>query len=153
MKIGIGYDTHVFAKNRKLILGGIEIDHPLGLAGHSDADVLIHAIMDALLGAAGLSDIGHFFPDDDPKHQGADSTALLKEILNHLKPKYRIVNVDSVILCQRPKLKEYLPSIKAKLQKIIGAPTNVKATTTEHMNAEGEGRCVSVQAVCLLEKK
>ncbi len=152
MKIGIGFDTHVFAENRKLILGGIEVDHPLGLAGHSDADVLIHAIMDALLGAAGLSDIGSFFPDDDSQYKGADSVTLLKEILKHIKPKYQLINIDSVIICQKPKLKDYLPVIKMKLQEIIGAPVNVKATTTEKMNAEGEGKCISVQAVCLLEE-
>ena len=150
MKIGIGYDTHVFAKDRKLILGGVEIPFSLGLAGHSDADVLIHAIMDALLGAAGLPDLGNFFPDDDPQWEGADSVVLLKKVLAEVKKKYQIANVDAVILCQKPRLKSHLPEIKSKLGKIIGGPVNVKATTTEKMNAEGEGRCISVQAVCLL---
>ncbi|MDA8032113.1 MAG: 2-C-methyl-D-erythritol 2,4-cyclodiphosphate synthase [Alphaproteobacteria bacterium] len=158
MRIGIGYDTHVLVENRKLILGGVEIAHAKGLAGHSDADVLTHAIIDALLGAAGLPDIGNFFPDNDQKYRNADSLELLKEVVKKLRP-YQIINVDSVIICQTPKLIDYIPQMKENLSKVVqtGDPAglypqvNVKATTTEKMNAEGEVRCISAQAVALVQ--
>lgn len=151
VKVGIGYDTHAFAENCKLILGGVNIPHSKGLAGHSDADVLTHAIIDAILGAAGLPNIGDFFPDTDDRWKGVGSFFLLKEILKHISKSHRVVNVDSVIICQAPKLKSHLPEMKKNLVNIIEAPVNVKATTTEKMNAEGQGKCISAQAISLIE--
>ena len=153
LKIGLGYDTHALVAGRKLILGGVEIPYALGLEGHSDADVLTHALMDALLGAAGLPDIGNFFPDDDPSFQGAKSLILLQHVLQHVRKKHAVLNADTVILCQRPKLRTYIPEMMTKLSKLVEAPVNVKATTTEKMNAEGEGRCISVQAIALLDSR
>ena len=153
LRTGIGYDTHIFAKGRKLILGGTVIPYTMGLTGHSDADVLSHAIMDAVLGAADERDIGNFFPDDDEKYKDADSIELLKKVVKTIQTNWEIYNVDSVILCQRPKLKAYIPEMKKKLEKVISAPVNVKATTTEKMNAEGEEKCISAQAICLIGKK
>ena len=149
-RIGIGYDTHIFSLERKFILGGLEIPYEKGLLGHSDADALTHAIMDAILGAAGLADIGHFFPDSDPAFKNVDSVTLLDEILRRIDGQFQVINIDAVILCERPKLKPHLPRIKENLSRRVKAPVNVKATTTEKMNAEGEGKCLSVQAVALL---
>ena len=150
---GIGYDTHRLVKGRALILGGVRIPYLWGLDGHSDADVLTHALMDALLGAAGLPDIGNFFPDDQLEFKDADSLKLLEYVIFKIGDRYEVVNADAVILCQRPKLKSFIAEMKENLSKIMSAPVNVKATTTEKMNAEGKGKCISVQAVALLKAK
>lgn len=151
---GIGFDTHVLVPGRPLILGGVSIPHEKGLLGHSDADVLVHAIMDALLGAAGLPDIGHLFPNTDPRYAGADSIQLLVEVSQRVGERFTIVNIDSVILCEAPKLKPHMPRMRERLAEATGCPqVNVKATTTEGMNDEGAGRCISAQAVCMLRDK
>ena len=154
-RIGIGYDTHQLVSDRKLILGGVTIPFPKGLLGHSDADVLLHAITDAILGACGKPDIGNLFPDNDSAYKDIDSRILLSDVLSLIKKeKYQLVNIDSVILCQAPKLMPYIGEMKKKITELTGCEdVNVKATTTEKMNAEGEGKCISAQAVCLVEKK
>ncbi|MBL8995248.1 MAG: 2-C-methyl-D-erythritol 2,4-cyclodiphosphate synthase [Spirochaetia bacterium] len=145
---GIGYDTHVLVAGRKLIMGGVEIPHDTGLLGQSDADVLVHAIMDALLGAAGFPDIGGLFPNTDERYAGADSMALLTEVVAKVREAHEIVNVDSVILAEAPKMKPHIPMMKRRLAAILGTQrVNVKATTTEGMNDEGAGKCISAQAV------
>jgi len=151
---GIGYDTHILVEGRALILGGVRIPHGKGLLGHSDADALVHAIMDALLGAAGLPDIGHLFPNTDPRYEGADSIQLLREVSRKVGERFEIVNIDSVILCEAPKLKPHMPLMIERLSEACGCPNvNVKATTTEGMNDEGAGRCISAQATCMLREK
>ncbi len=151
---GIGYDMHVLAENRKLILGGVEIPYHKGLLGHSDADVLIHAVMDALLGAAGLPDIGHYFPNTDPAYSGSDSRQLLREVVALVREKHEIINIDTVLMCEAPKLKPHMEAMKKNLMETIGCKrVNVKATTTEGMNDEGRGLCISAQAVAMLKAK
>jgi 2-C-methyl-D-erythritol 2,4-cyclodiphosphate synthase len=148
--VGIGYDTHRFADGRDLILGGLRIDYERGLAGHSDADVLTHAVIDALLGAAGQGDIGDHFPDDDPRWEGADSLALLAAVLDGLGG--AVVNVDATIICERPKLGPHKAEIAARLTEAVGAPVSVKATTNEGMGALGRGEGIAAIAVASVER-
>ena len=157
MRIGMGYDVHKLVEDRKLILGGVEIPYELGLLGHSDADVLVHAIMDALLGAAGLGDIGKHFPDTDPKYKGISSMLLLKHVGDSLKGAgYQVSNIDSVVICQRPKLKDYISQMNkniADVLKIEINQINVKATTTEKLGFAGRGEGIASEAVALLIKR
>ena len=154
MRIGSGYDVHKLAEGRKLILGGVEIPYELGLLGHSDADVLVHAIMDALLGAAALGDIGQHFPDSDPAYKGADSMKLLAFVRKLLDDHgYVIENIDSTIIAQRPKLASYIPAMRQGIAETLGLPVsrvNVKATTEEGLGFTGQGQGMAAQAVCLL---
>jgi len=156
MRIGHGYDVHRLVEGRKLIIGGVEIPHEAGLLGHSDADVLLHAVMDALLGAAGLRDIGYHFPDTDMRYKGADSRMLLRCVKEKLDAEgYCISNVDVTMIAQAPKLKPYIPqmmeNIAADLQ-IDVRRVNVKATTEEHLGFTGSGEGMACHAVCLLEE-
>ena len=156
MRIGHGYDVHRLVEGRDLILGGVKIDYELGLLGHSDADVLLHAVMDALLGAAGLRDIGYHFPDTDPKYKGADSRALLRAVKEKLdEAGYRVGNVDVTMIAQRPKLKPHIPQMMENIAADLGVEVsriNVKATTEEHLGFTGSGEGMSCHAVCLLEE-
>ena len=156
MRIGHGYDVHRLVPERKLILGGVEIPCELGLQGHSDADVLTHALMDALLGAAGLGDIGGAFPDSDPAYEGISSLLLLERVMGMLAGKgLRVGSADMTILCQRPKLAGHLPQIRALLAQYLGIPgdrVNVKATTEEGLGFTGRGEGVAAHAVVLLEE-
>jgi len=156
MRIGHGYDVHRLVENRPLILGGVKIHYDKGLLGHSDADVLVHAIMDALLGAAALGDIGKLFPDTDEKYEGADSLKLLKQVAGKLKALgYKIVNIDSTIIAQKPKLMNDLPLMRVNISNMCGADVdciNVKATTEEKLGFTGNGEGISAHAVCLIEK-
>ena len=156
MRIGHGYDVHRLVPERKLILGGVEIPCELGLLGHSDADVLTHALMDALLGAAGLGDIGGAFPDSDPAYEGISSLLLLERVMGMLAGKgLRVGSADMTILCQRPKLAGHLPQIRALLAQSLGIPgdrVNVKATTEEGLGFTGRGEGVAAHAVVLLEE-
>ena len=156
MRIGHGYDVHRLVPERDLILGGVKIDYELGLLGHSDADVLLHAVMDALLGAAALRDIGYHFPDTDPRYKGADSRVLLRAVREKLDAAgYKVGNVDVTIIAQKPKLKDHIAkmteNIAADLQ-ISENRVNVKATTEEHLGFTGEGLGMACHAVCLLEE-
>ncbi|MBI59966.1 2-C-methyl-D-erythritol 2,4-cyclodiphosphate synthase [bacterium] len=156
LKIGIGIDSHRLETNRKLILGGITIEFHLGLVGHSDADVLTHAIMDALLGALSLGSIGDHFPDTDPIYKDADSMELLKKVVDLVyKNGFQVSNIDSVIIAEEPKLKPYINQIKENLAKTLGVDSQsvgVKATTAEKMGPEGNLEGISSHAVVLLEK-
>ena len=156
MRIGHGYDVHRLVPGRDLILGGVKIPHELGLDGHSDADVLLHAVMDALLGAAGLRDIGYHFPDTDPAYKGADSGRLLSVVGQKLaQAGYRVGNIDVTMIAQRPKLKTYIPQMQENIaQQLCIAPdrVNVKATTEEQLGFTGDGSGMSCHAVCLLEE-
>ena len=156
MRIGHGYDVHKLVEGRDLILGGVKIEYELGLLGHSDADVLLHAVSDALLGAAGLRDIGYHFPDTDPKYKGADSRVLLREVRQKVTDAgYRISNVDVTMIAQKPKLKPHIEqmmeNIASDLQ-IHVSRVNVKATTEEKLGFTGSGEGMSCHAVCLLEE-
>jgi 2-C-methyl-D-erythritol 2,4-cyclodiphosphate synthase len=157
MRIGHGYDVHRLVEGRKLILGGQEIDHPLGLLGHSDADVLTHAVMDALLGAAGLWDIGHAFPDTDPAYEGISSLVLLGRVMEMLEQSgYRVGNVDATILAQKPKLAPYIPAMRSALAREMHVPesrVNVKATTEEGLGFTGRQEGIAAHAVALLEER
>lgn len=154
MRIGHGYDVHRLVEERKLILGGVNIPYEKGLLGHSDADVLTHAVMDALLGAAGLGDIGKHFPDTDPAYKGADSLKLLDHVMEVLRDKgWRVGNVDATVIAQRPKLAGYIPSMRENLAARMGVEVeqvNVKATTEEKLGFTGAGEGISAHAVCLL---
>lgn len=154
MRIGHGYDVHRLVEDRKLILGGVEIPYEKGLLGHSDADVLAHAISDALLGAAALGDIGSHFPDTDPAFAGADSLKLLTEVCRQVEAKgYKIGNIDATILAQRPKLRPYIDTMRANLAAACGITVdqiNVKATTEEKLGFTGSGEGMAAHAVCLL---
>ncbi|HIT32178.1 MAG TPA: 2-C-methyl-D-erythritol 2,4-cyclodiphosphate synthase [Candidatus Enterenecus stercoripullorum] len=154
MRIGHGYDVHRLAPERKLILGGVEIPYVLGLLGHSDADVLTHAVMDALLGGAGLWDIGHAFPDNDPAYEGISSLVLLERVMKKLAEQgFRVENVDATILAQRPKLAPFIPQMREKLARVIGIQpdrVNVKATTEEGLGFTGQGEGMAAHAVALL---
>ncbi len=154
MRIGHGYDVHKLAENRKLILGGVDIPHTVGLLGHSDADVLTHAVMDALLGAAALGDIGQHFPDTDEAYRGADSLKLLDAVCKKIREKgYQISNIDATIIAQAPKLSPFIPKMKENLARVCGIDpdcVNVKATTEEHLGFTGEKLGISAHAVCLL---
>lgn len=156
MRIGFGFDVHQLTKGRKLIIGGIEIEHDLGLLGHSDADVLIHAICDALLGAANLRDIGFHFPDTDERYKNVDSKILLKETTRLLVKKgYRISNVDATICAERPKLNPHIPAMQVTLSPLMGISEDdisIKATTTEKLGFTGRQEGISAYAVCLIEK-
>lgn len=155
MRIGNGYDVHRFAENRDLILGGVNIPYEYGLLGHSDADVLLHAIMDALLGAAALGDIGKLFPDTDERYRGADSILLLKEVCVVLKAKgYKIVNIDSIVIAQKPKLKPYIDQMRQNIADACGidiGQVSVKATTEEKLGFTGRLEGISSHAVCLIQ--
>ena len=155
MRIGHGYDVHRLTEGRKLILGGIEIPYEKGLLGHSDADVLTHALMDSLLGAAALGDIGKLFPDSDPRYAGADSVGLLREVCRVVKEAgYRVGNVDCAVIAQRPKLAPFIPLMREKLASAMGlAPdrVSVKATTEEGLGFSGEGLGIAAHAVALIE--
>lgn len=154
MRIGHGYDVHKLVEGRKLILGGVEIPYDKGLLGHSDADVLTHALMDALLGAAALGDIGGLFPDNDDAYLGADSIELLKTVARLLHDKgYGVVNVDCTVIAQRPKLKPYIESMRRVLASAMGVEldaVSVKATTEEHLGFTGEGLGIAAHAVVLI---
>ena len=156
MRIGHGYDVHRLVLERKLILGGVEVPYEKGLLGHSDADVLTHAVMDALLGAAGLGDIGKHFPDTDPAYAGADSMKLLEHVAGLLRARgWQVSNVDTTILAQRPKLAPYIPAMRRALAGHLGLEeeqVNVKATTEEGLGFTGSGEGMAAHAVCLLEK-
>ena len=156
MRIGHGYDVHRLVEGRNLILGGVKIDYEKGLLGHSDADVLLHAVSDALLGAAGLGDIGRHFPDTDPKYKGADSLELLREVYRKISEKgYRVGNIDVTMIAQRPKLKDFIPQMQDNIAAAVGVTpdrVNVKATTEEKLGFTGTGEGMSCHAVCLLEE-
>ncbi|MBQ3133185.1 MAG: 2-C-methyl-D-erythritol 2,4-cyclodiphosphate synthase [Clostridia bacterium] len=154
MRIGHGYDVHKLVADRKLILGGVEIPYHKGLLGHSDADVLAHAISDALLGAAALGDIGKLFPDTDPAYAGADSLKLLAEVMRQIRAHgYELINVDATVLAQAPKLRPHIDAMRAKLADACGVSIDqisVKATTEEGLGFTGAGEGIAVHAVCLL---
>ena len=156
MRIGHGYDVHRLVEGRKLILGGVEIPYEKGLLGHSDADVLTHALMDALLGAAALGDIGKLFPDNDPRYAGADSVMLLREVHRVLtEAGYRVENVDCTVLAQRPKLAPFIPRMRENLAEAMGLEVgcvSVKATTEEGLGFTGEGLGIAAHAVALIEE-
>lgn len=156
IRSGIGYDVHRLEEGLPLWLGGIRIDHSHGLVGHSDADVLIHAICDALLGAAALGDIGQHFPDNDPQYKGIDSKKLLARCGELLKEKgYRIANIDSIVCAQRPKLAPHIPTMRSTLAEVLGLDVDqvsIKATTTEHLGFEGREEGISAYATTLIEK-
>lgn len=154
MRIGFGYDVHQLVTERPLILGGVTVPYEKGLLGHSDADVLIHAIMDALLGAAALGDIGKHFPDTDPAYKGADSMKLLAHVKTLLSQEgFGIENIDATVIAQKPKLAGFIPTMVENIQSVLGTEVavNVKATTTEHLGFEGRGEGISACAVCLLK--
>ena len=157
MRIGHGYDVHRLVENRDLILGGVKIPYELGLQGHSDADVLLHAVMDALLGAAALRDIGYHFPDTDMRYKGADSRMLLRCVKEKLDAAgYRVGNVDVTLIAQKPKLKDYIPQMMENIAGDLDIPldcVNVKATTEERLGFTGDGSGMSCHAVCLLETR
>ncbi|HIR02236.1 MAG TPA: 2-C-methyl-D-erythritol 2,4-cyclodiphosphate synthase [Candidatus Aveggerthella stercoripullorum] len=157
LRTGLGYDVHAFAPGRKLILGGVDIPHHQGLDGHSDADVLAHAIMDALLGGVRGGDIGKLFPDTDPAYKGADSLKLLERVAQFVRDAgWEIVDVDSVIAAQAPKLSPYREQMRENLAAAMGIPVEnvgVKATTTEHLGFEGREEGISAQAVCMLARR
>jgi len=156
MRIGQGYDVHRLVENRPLILGGVTIDYELGLLGHSDADVLLHAVCDALLGALGLGDIGKHFPDTDAAYAGIDSRELLREVIGKVRVReYRIVNLDATIICQQPKLAPHIPQMIEHVAadcRTERSRINIKATTTEKLGFTGRGEGIAAQAVVLLER-
>ena len=156
MRIGHGYDVHRLVEGRDLILGGVKIDYPLGLLGHSDADVLLHAVMDALLGAATLRDIGYHFPDTDPAYKGADSRKLLRIVGEKItEAGYRVSNIDVTMIAQKPKLKEHIPTMIENIAldlKLSVNQVNIKATTEEKLGFTGDGSGMSCHCVCLLEE-
>ena len=157
MRIGHGYDVHRLVPNRDLIIGGVKIDYELGLDGHSDADVMLHAVMDALLGAAALRDIGYHFPDTDMRYKGADSRMLLREVAKKIDDAgYKVGNIDVTMIAQRPKLKPHIPQMMENIAADLGIDVgrvNVKATTEEKLGFTGEGLGMSCHAVCILEEK
>ena len=155
MRVGMGYDVHKLVEDRKLILGGVEVPYEKGLLGHSDADVLLHAMMDALLGAAALGDIGKHFPDTDPAYKGASSLELLKHVKKLIEDKlYVIENIDATIIAQRPKLASYIPQMVKNIAEALQIEedrVNVKATTEEGLGFTGDGSGISSQAICMIE--
>lgn len=157
MRIGMGYDVHKLAEGRKLILGGVDIPWEKGLLGHSDADVLIHAVMDALLGAAALGDIGRHFPDTDPAYKGISSLKLLGHVAGLLTENgFGVGNIDATIIAQKPKMAPHIPAMRRNMAEILGIPEsrlNIKATTEEGLGFTGRGEGIASQAVCLLEEK
>ena len=156
MRVGMGYDVHKLVENRKLILGGVEIPYEYGLLGHSDADVLVHAIMDALLGAAALRDIGRHFPDNDPAYEGADSIELLKKVGEMLEERmYLIENIDATVIAQKPKLLPYIDTMVKNVAEALHLEedqVNIKATTEEGLGFTGKKEGISVQAICCISK-
>ena len=156
MRVGIGYDVHRLVSNRKLILGGVEVSYHLGLLGHSDADVLTHAIIDAILGAAALGDIGTHFPDTDARYAGIASLVLLRDIVAEVRRQgYQIENIDSTVIAQRPKLAPYISDIRARLAETLDiavAQINVKATTAEELGVVGEGKAIVAHAIACLSR-
>ena len=156
MRIGHGYDVHKLVEGRDLILGGVKIGYEKGLLGHSDADVLLHAVSDSLLGAAGLGDIGKHFPDTDPQYKGADSLELLRVVARRVKEAgYRVSNIDVTMIAQRPRLASHIPQMRENIAAAVGIGedrVNVKATTEEKLGFTGEGLGMSCHAVCLLEE-
>ena len=157
MRIGIGYDVHKLVENRKLIIGGVTIPHEKGLDGHSDADVLVHAIMDSLRGALAMGDIGKFFPDTDMKYKDVDSMLLLKEVASFIDEKgYKIGNIDSVIIAQQPKMAPFIDSMRVRIAQVLEIDVEqvgVKATTTENLGFEGRKEGISSSSVAILFKK
>ena len=158
-RVGLGVDVHAFAEagdDRKLILGGVEIGFERGLLGHSDADVLAHAVTDALLGAAGLEDIGHYFPDTDERYKDADSIRLLREVRELLGDSWSVANVDAVVICERPKVRDHRRQMRENLADALGVDLSrvgVRGTTTERLGFPGRGEGIAAQAVCLLERR
>lgn len=157
LRIGHGFDVHAFAEGRRLVIGGVDIPFDRGLLGHSDADVLIHAICDALLGAAGLGDIGRHFPDSDPRFKGIDSRKLLRHVAGLLDAQgWKTGNVDATIIAQAPKMASHIPAMRAQLAADLGIAVealNVKATTTERLGFTGRGEGIAAEAVCLIQAK
>ena len=155
MRIGLGYDIHRLIENRDLILAGVKIPFELGLLGHSDADVLTHAIIDAILGSVALRDIGYHFPDNDPKYKGANSLELLAQSVELLKKEgYKIVNIDSIIVAQKPKMRPYIAEMEENIAKALNINVddiNIKATTEEELGFTGSGEGISSKAVCMIE--
>lgn len=155
MRIGHGYDVHKLVEDRPLILGGVEIEYDKGLLGHSDADVLLHAVMDALLGACAMHDIGYHFPDTDQKYKGADSMMLLKEVVRIIGEQgYKVINIDSTVIAQAPKLKPFIDTMRQNIADACNidiSMVNVKATTEEHLGFTGKGEGISAHAVCLVD--
>ena len=158
-RVGLGVDVHAFAgagEDRKLILGGVEIGFERGLLGHSDADVLAHAVTDALLGAAGLEDIGHYFPDTDERYKDADSIRLLREVRELIGDPWSVANVDAVVVCERPKVRDHRQQMRENLAGALGvdlSQVGVRGTTTERLGFPGRGEGIAAQAVCLLERR
>ena len=156
MRVGMGYDVHKLVEGRDLIIGGVRIPHTLGLLGHSDADVLVHAVMDSLLGAAALGDIGKHFPDTDPQYRGADSIELLKHVSALLHQQgYTISNIDATVIAQKPKLKDHIPQMCKNIADACGIQTsqvNVKATTEENLGFTGSGEGMSAHSVCIITR-
>ncbi len=159
LRVGLGFDVHAFATadaRRKLILGGVEIPFERGLLGHSDADVLSHAVTDALLGAAGLEDIGHYFPDTDERYRDADSVELLREARALVGDTWTVANVDAVVICERPRIRDHREAMRIELASALGvepARVSVRGTTTERLGFTGRGEGIATQAVCLLEER
>lgn len=158
LRVGLGVDVHAFAPpeaGRRLILGGVDVPHERGLAGHSDADVLAHAVTDALLGAAGLEDIGHYFPDTDPRWKDADSIELLREVRRVVGEEWSVSNVDAVLVCERPKVRDYRDEMRRNLAGALGVEVgqvSVRGTTSERLGFTGRGEGIAAQAVCLIFK-
>ena len=156
IRIGHGYDVHALVEGRELVLGGVRIDHPKGLAGHSDADALIHAICDACLGALGLGDLGHYFPDSDPKYKGINSRELLQQVAKRTAVRgWQVINVDSTVIAQAPRLAPHLEAMKANIAADLGVgpdQINIKATTAERLGSLGREEGIAVHAVVLLER-
>jgi 2-C-methyl-D-erythritol 2,4-cyclodiphosphate synthase len=156
MRIGHGYDVHRLVADRKCIIGGVDVPYEKGLLGHSDADVLLHAIMDAVLGAMAAGDIGHLFPDNDPAYKGADSLALTRRVAALMAERgYRLVNIDATVIAQAPKLAPHIPAMRAHIADAFGVPIeniSVKATTEERLGFTGSGEGIAAHAVCLLEE-
>ena len=159
MRVGLGVDVHAFAapeEGRRLVLGGVEIPSDRGLLGHSDADVLAHAVADALLGAAGLEDIGHYFPDTDERHSDADSIELLREVRGLVGGSWGVANVDAVVICERPRIRDHREAMRKNLAAALGTEASrvgVRGTTTERLGFPGRGEGIAAQAVCLLERR
>jgi 2-C-methyl-D-erythritol 2,4-cyclodiphosphate synthase len=159
MRVGLGVDVHAFAapeEGRRLVLGGVEIPSDRGLLGHSDADVLAHAVTDALLGAAGLEDIGHYFPDTDERYRDADSIELLREVRRQVGGSWGVANVDAVVICERPKIRDHREAMRKNLAAALGTEESrvgVRGTTTERLGFAGRGEGIAAQAVCLLERR
>ena len=159
MRVGLGVDVHAFAApedDRRLILGGVEIPFDRGLLGHSDADVLAHAVTDALLGAAGLEDIGHYFPDTDERYRDADSIELLREVRGLIGGRWAVANVDAVVICERPKIRDHREAMRKNLAAAMSVDPSrvgVRGTTTERLGFTGRGEGIAAQAVCLLERR